>query len=148
VNLQTYNIPAQRAVFDLFAKTTKETPQFNGSLFLFEGYSLEGVQAIPADSTAFSQRAAHLLVAPLIIYQDDPTNPSLDTEAKAFGEELRQTLFKASGQSQMQSYVNYAFGDEGLEAWYGSESWRISKLRSLKAKYDPHGKFSFYAPIQ
>ncbi|KAI1585122.1 hypothetical protein PtrCC142_012205, partial [Pyrenophora tritici-repentis] len=31
--------------------------------------------------------------------------------------------------------------------WYGHESWRQKKLQALKQKYDPTGKFSFYAPI-
>lgn len=29
---------------------------------------------------------------------------------------------------------------------YGHEQWRQDKLKALKTKYDPKGKFSFYAP--
>lgn len=30
---------------------------------------------------------------------------------------------------------------------YGYEPWRLEKLRSLKARYDPDGRFSYYNPI-
>ena len=46
------------------------------------------------------------------------------------------------------TYVNYAHGDEPLEAIYGWEPWRLEKLKSLKKQYDPDFKFKFYNPIQ
>lgn len=45
------------------------------------------------------------------------------------------------------AYPNYANGDEPTEALYGYESWRLEKLRGLKAKYDPQNRFRFYNPI-
>lgn len=45
------------------------------------------------------------------------------------------------------TYVNYAFGTEPLEQMYGHEPWRLEKLRSLKNKYDPFGRFNYYNPI-
>lgn len=45
------------------------------------------------------------------------------------------------------AYVNYASGRESLEAMYGYEPWRLERLRKLKAKYDPEGRFSYYNPI-
>ena len=144
VDIQQYSPQGQRVAFDAFAKGTAETPAFNGSLFLFEGYSLQGVKAVPSDSTAFPHRADNLLVSPLVVYAPDP---SLDDKAVAFGESMRQIIYKASGQKELHAYVNYAFGDEQQKNWYGYESWRQSRLKTLKKKYDPKGKFSFYAPI-
>lgn len=43
--------------------------------------------------------------------------------------------------------MNYAFGDESTQNWYGYEQWRQDRLSALKRKYDPNSKFSFYAPI-
>ena len=43
--------------------------------------------------------------------------------------------------------MNYGLGHEESEELYGYETWRLEKLRRLKRKYDPEGKFSFYAPI-
>lgn len=145
IDLKTYNTKAQREVYDLFASTLREIPALNGSLFLFEGYPLQGVQAIPSDSTAYPFRDNHLLVAPLIIYKSD--GDELEKQARELGESLRQKLFDASGMSELDTYVNYAFGDETVKNWYGSEEWRQVKLRELKDKYDPNRKFSFYAPI-
>lgn len=45
------------------------------------------------------------------------------------------------------AYVNYAFGDEPMEQIYGYEAWRLEKLRTAKAKYDPSNKFGYYNPI-
>ncbi|KAJ5629512.1 hypothetical protein N7528_003169 [Penicillium herquei] len=145
VDLQTYNPTTQRLAFDTFSNFTQRFPAFNNSLFLFEGYSLQGVQSIDDESTAFAHREANLLVAPLIIYQ--PTDKERDAQGMEFGENLRQIVFQGSGQDEMFSYVNYAFGNEGPEAWYGYEPWRLERLRSLKAKYDPNGRFNFYAPF-
>lgn len=145
VDLQSYNPSAQRLAFDAFNNFTQKFPAFNNSLVLFEGYSTQGVQNIQADSTAFSHREGNLLVMPLIIYP--PTDKKRDLQGSRFGEHLRQILYHGSEQDEMHSYVNYAFGSEGPEAWYGNEPWRLERLRSLKAKYDPEGRFSFYAPI-
>lgn len=48
----------------------------------------------------------------------------------------------------LSAYVNYAHGDEPLEAVYGYEPWRLARLRKLKKRYDPDFKFRFYNPIR
>lgn len=45
------------------------------------------------------------------------------------------------------AYVNYAAGNEGLEAMYGHEPWRLERLRDLKSQYDPLNRFAYYNPI-
>jgi len=62
------------------------------------------------------------------------------------GESLRRILYEGSSQKEMYTYVNSPFGDETQKNWYGYEQWRLGRLKALKYKYDPHGKFSFYAP--
>ncbi|KAJ5655136.1 hypothetical protein N7507_007086 [Penicillium longicatenatum] len=114
VDLQSYNPTAQRFAFDTFSNFTQKFPAFNNSLFLFEGYSLQGVQEIEDDSTAFSHREANLLVSPLIIYQ--PTDKRRDAQGMKFGEYLRQVVYHGSGQDEMFPYVNYAFRNGGPEA--------------------------------
>jgi hypothetical protein len=140
-----YDIPSQREVYDLFASATHDTPELAGSLFLFEGYSTQGVRAVASDSTAFPFREDRLLVAPLIIY--NPAGPELDNKAADLGNSLRQILYQGSGREELHTYVNYAYGNENFENWYGYEPWRQEKLRNLKNKYDPDGKFNFYAKI-
>ncbi|KAI1467640.1 FAD-binding domain-containing protein [Daldinia caldariorum] len=123
IDLETYNVQAQRDVYDLFSSATHETPALNGSVFLLEGYPLQGVQAVPEESTAFPFRGDSLLLAPLILYK--PEGEELNKKAAKLGEDLRQT------KKQM----------------YGHEEWCQKKMLDLKNKYDPYRKFSFYAPI-
>ncbi|PVH93235.1 FAD-binding domain-containing protein [Periconia macrospinosa] len=145
LELQVYDIAAQRKVYDLYNAAMKETPALNGSIALFEGYSMQGVQAVPAESSAYPFRESPLLVAPVIFFKED--TPELAQKAEALGTNMREILFEASGQPHRRVYVNYALGIEGPEEWYGAESWRQEKLKTLKKKYDPAGKFSFYNPI-
>lgn len=112
---------------------------------MFEGYSTQGVKAINSKSSAFAFRNENLLAAPLVTYA--PAGPERDNDAKQLGNQLRQILFQASGLNEIGAYVNYAYGDETPRQWYGSEQWRQDRLRALKKKYDPAGKFSFYGPI-
>ncbi|KAI1361510.1 FAD binding domain protein [Xylaria arbuscula] len=146
IDLQVYNVQAQRKAYDLFASATKATPALNGSAFLFEGYSTQGVKKVPHDSTTYRNRQANLLVAPLLTYA--PGGEELDRTAAKLGESLRTILYKGSALKEKYTYVNYAFGDETEQNLYGYEEWRQKRLKSLKKKYDPRGKFSYYAPIK
>ncbi|KAI0404550.1 hypothetical protein F4802DRAFT_566389 [Xylaria palmicola] len=145
IDLESYNATAQRLAYELFASKTQEFPAFNNSLFLFEGYSQKGVKAVPSESSAYPFRQDNLLVSPLLVYS--PAGADLDDTARKFGADLRRILYEGSQRQELHSYVNYAFGDETTQSWYGYEKWRQNRLSSLKKKYDPHGKFSFYAPI-
>ncbi|KAJ5115393.1 hypothetical protein NUU61_001152 [Penicillium alfredii] len=101
-----------------------------------QGYSTQGVKAVPADSTAFPPRDGNL-IAPLIIYE--PAGEDLEAEAHGFGESWRGIIVEARGQKEMCSYVNYVVGRERLQ--------RLEKLRALKTKYDPDRRLNFYAPF-
>lgn len=112
---------------------------------MFEGYSQQGVKAISKDATAFAYREDNLLVAPLLTYK--PTGPEVEKKAYELGNQLRQILYQGSGEQTLHTYVNYAYGDETAKSWYGSDTWRQSRLQSLKNDFDPKDQFSFYAPI-
>lgn len=143
--LQSYNVSAMEDAYNLFASQIKGDSPFNGSIFMFEGYSTQGVRATDSNSTAFAFRDANLLSAPLITYE--PAGSDIDQRAKDLGDGLRDILFKASGEEEMRVYVNYAYGDENAKEWYGAEAWRQQRLSALKKKYDPQRKFSFFAPV-
>ncbi|KAI8945998.1 putative FAD-dependent oxygenase, partial [Xylaria longipes] len=145
IDIQAYNVQSMRKVYDLFADITQKTPELNGSFFLFEGYPLKGVKAIPSESTAYAFRDDNLLVAPVVSWV--PSGQEIAKKATDFGKSLRQILFEGTGRSELHSYVNYAFGDETPQNWYGYEQQRQQRLLALKNEYDPHHKFSFYAPI-
>ncbi|KAA8642624.1 hypothetical protein EYZ11_009031 [Aspergillus tanneri] len=143
--LETYDVAAQKKAYEVFAEGVRGSSVFNNSLVTFDGYSTEGVKSIDAKSTAFAFRDQNILIGPLITYM--PDGVELDEKAAKLGNQIRQILHEGSGREHVRAYVNYAYGDEGPKEWYGSESWRQSRLQSLKKKYDPNGMFSFYAPI-
>ncbi|SPJ74581.1 related to oxidoreductase [Fusarium torulosum] len=143
--LQEYNVTAMKNVWDLFAVETGPQTPFNTSIFMFEGYSTQAVRGTNDRNTAFAFRHQDILTAPLITYK--PGDTKLDQKAAQIGNELRQILHRASGQSEMSVYVNYAYGNEEPVSWYGNEGWRQDRLKSLKNKYDPKGKFSFFGPV-
>ncbi|KAI1145824.1 hypothetical protein F4825DRAFT_467027 [Nemania diffusa] len=145
IDLEVYNATAMQSAYELFAATTQEYPALNNSAFLFEGYSLQAVKAVDSASSAFPFRQDNYLVSPLLIYL--PDGPELDETAVNFGKDLRQILYVGSQREELHTYVNYAFGDETTQNWYGYEQWRQHRLSALKKTYDPMGKFSFYAPI-
>lgn len=145
IYLQKYNVAAQRKAYNAYASAVKGDSPFNTSLFMFEGYSNEGVKAIDSASTAYAHREINLLGAPLITYK--PGGKDLDKKAAKLGNKLRDILREDSESKDLRAYVNYAYGDETQKAVYGHEQWRQHKLRQLKKKYDPEGKFNFYAPI-
>lgn len=145
VDLLAYNVTALQNAYDLFATATKETPALNGSVFLFEGFSIQGVQSVPHESTAVSYRGDRLLVAPVMVYE--PDGGALDAKAISVGQEIRDAIREGTGQDEFHAYVNYAFGTESNKEMYGYEQWRQDRLLALKDKYDPKRRFSFYAPI-
>ncbi|KAG9375854.1 FAD-dependent oxygenase [Pyrenophora tritici-repentis] len=112
---------------------------------MFEDYASGGVRFRNNNASAFGFRDAHTLAAPLIVYNS--TGKAQDNGVKKLGTQLRDIIREGTGSKELHTYVNYAYGDEGPKAWYGHESWRQKKLQELKQRYDPTGKFSFYAPI-
>jgi hypothetical protein len=146
IYIKTYNTTAQRIAYDLYASAVggADSPYTN-SIFMFEDYSTTGVRAIDNSATAFGFRQDLVLAAPLIIYA--PADAAQDAAVAQLGNKLRQIIQEGTGSSELHSYVNYAYGNEGPRSWYGYESWRQDRLKALKKKYDPKGKFSFYAPV-
>lgn len=145
IGLKTFNVSAVRKVFDYIDKSFQEIPEIAGSFFLLEGYAVQAVQAVDERSTAFPHRSDNLLITPYVLYKPDP---KIDPLAQKYGKALRQILLDASDEPErLRAYVNYAHGDEDLREVYGWEDWRISKLRELKAKWDPENKMRYYVPL-
>ncbi|KAK7755595.1 hypothetical protein SLS62_002530 [Diatrype stigma] len=148
IYLERYNVSAQRLAYDAFAASVggaaSDSP-FSAAIFMFEAYPVQGVRAVDGSAAAFAFRSDSLLAAPLITYA--PADEALDRRAAALGTQLRDIVRSGSGREELHAYVNYAFGDEAPQSWYGYEPWRQDRLAALKAKYDPAGRFSFFAPV-
>ncbi|KXX82991.1 6-hydroxy-D-nicotine oxidase [Madurella mycetomatis] len=143
VDTDKYHIRDIREWYNVFSDMLASNEAFASSQCLLEGYSVHAVQAVPNESTAFALRDQNLLFGPVVIYK--PTdNGTLDAEAERWSEAMEKA---ASGNQRRRTYVNYSHGDEGLQALYGYEPWRLEKLKKLKQKYDPENRFRFYAPI-
>ncbi|KAF1993091.1 FAD-binding domain-containing protein [Amniculicola lignicola CBS 123094] len=146
IYLNEYNTTAMQKAWDIYAPAISgENNPYSLSIFMWEDYATAGVRARGVKSTAFAFRQDLILAAPLIIYAP---NKARDLAVEQLGNKLRELVQEGTGRgSELHAYVNYAYGTEGPEAWYGYEPWRQNRLRTLKKKYDPKGKFSFYGPI-
>lgn len=142
-----YNVTTQRTLYNLFNQKIAAYPEIIPSGYLWhEGYSTAGVQAIPSDSTAYPHREQNHL---LVFFSEIPEGSNLADAAEAWAVENRKLWNEGQPERQPQTYVNYAQGKdyETLESIYGYEPWRLEKLRSLKAKYDPTNRFRFFEPV-
>jgi hypothetical protein len=146
IYIKSYNIPAMRKAYDLYASAVGGSASpYTNSIFMFEDYATKGVRAFDTKTSAFGFRQDLVLGAPLIIYA--PEDAARDAAVKELGNKLRDIIREGTGSSELHSYVNYAYGNEGPQSWYGYEPWRQDRLKSLKKKYDPKGRFSFYGQI-
>lgn len=88
-------------------------------------------------------------MAAFVAYEPGSPDEVVDVEAVKLGKEIQRTLAEGAGEGKLlDAYVNYAYGDEGMEMWYGHEEWRLEKLRRLKKLWDPREKFTWYCPIR
>ncbi|KAM6510162.1 hypothetical protein FALCPG4_017788 [Fusarium falciforme] len=144
LNLQKHHVPTQRAVYDEFSKFIIKNPDFKRSYVIFEGYPLQGVRAIDASTTAVADRESNVIALFSLLY----SSPKNDKIATKIGTKVRGLLHKGTGERDMSVYIGYARGTEAARQIYGNDGVRLRKLKGLKQKYDPHGRFNFYARIE
>ncbi|KAF7872824.1 uncharacterized protein EAF02_008895 [Botrytis sinoallii] len=131
IGLKSYNVTAVRQVYNEIDSTFRKVPE---------------IAAIDAAITAFPHRDDNILVTSYVMYAPDS---NIDPKAKAFGEKLRKYLLDGSDDPEhLRAYVNYADGDESLQAIYGWEAWRLEKLKKLKPQWDPTNIMRYYVPIE
>ncbi|KAJ8132692.1 hypothetical protein O1611_g929 [Lasiodiplodia mahajangana] len=140
-----WNVTTQRQIYDLYNKKVQAQPLLNNTVVAMEGYSTEGVKAGNPSASAFPWRNSYNHLAFISISY--APNPSLDQFALQWRNETRALWNAGNPGRQPVNYVNYAWGDEPVESVYGYEPWRLERLRSLKARYDPLGRFTYYNPI-
>ena len=110
----------------------------------FEGYAVQGMKAVDPASSAYAHRDDNILVSLTAFY---PPGAENDGKVAQYGRRARQLWIEGEKGREFTAYTNYAYGDESLESIYGYEPWRLQRLRALKKKWDPKGKFNFYNPI-
>ena len=142
VDLDSYNLTNLRRVLDIFSTFPAS---LRNSTVMLEGFATNRVHEIPASRTAYAHRSSQLLVSPFFTYPGNDAT-AYKTVLKLAGQ-IRAAFLNGTG-LKLRAYVNYASGDESQEAVYGYEPWRLQRLRKLKKKYDPLGRFNFYEPIK
>ncbi|KXJ85156.1 hypothetical protein Micbo1qcDRAFT_128479 [Microdochium bolleyi] len=146
IGLQNYNLTSERYIFDDFAQKIKNKATIAaGAAIIHEGYSTRSVQDGQPDASAYPFRQDYHLMLMQVTFQSQ--EDALVIEARAWTDRVRQWWHEGQPHRPMHAYVNYANGFEPLEEIYGSESWRLEKLRQLKQLYDPRNSFRYYNPI-
>ena len=142
--LRVYNLTAERLIYQSFQKRLAQDADLAaGASIMHEGYSTEAVEAGDAAGSAYPFRAdRHLMLFRTVVPRPDSLKAGQDWAA-----EVRDLWNAGQPTRPVDAYINYAPGLESLEEHYGHESWRIERLRGLKAKYDPHNRFRYYNPI-
>ncbi|RWA04937.1 hypothetical protein EKO27_g10166 [Xylaria grammica] len=142
-----WNATAERALYDHYLANVAKYPELGATAYLWhEGYATAGYQAIPSDSTAYPHREEnHIMFFATAV----PDGSDLLDAANQWAKESTDIWNAGQPDRQPKTYVNYAMGHdyETLDSIYGYESWRLERLRSLKATYDPENRFRFYVPI-
>ncbi|KAI1812660.1 hypothetical protein GGS20DRAFT_599881 [Poronia punctata] len=143
---RTWNLTTERRNYELWRKNVALYPELRDASLFYEGYSVKAVQDIPSDSTAYPHRdQLHLSYATATVPDGSDLRPVAEAWMKAHWDIWNE------GQPGRKpaTYVNYATGTayQTVETIYGYEPWRLQRLRSLKARYDPHNSFRFYSPI-
>jgi len=142
-----YNITAERALYDHFVAKVAQYPELGTTAYLWhEGYATAGYQAIPSKSTAYPHREENHL---MFFNTHIPEGSDLLDPALTWAKEAWSIWNGGEPHRQPKTYVNYVQGHdyETLDSIYGYEPWRLDRLRSLKAKYDPENRFRFFVPI-
>ncbi|KAI1336223.1 hypothetical protein F5Y15DRAFT_208138 [Xylariaceae sp. FL0016] len=145
--MKEYNITAQRQAYDSFNEYANKYPELaTVSRYYYEGYATKAVQEVNDASTAYPHRdEIHIVYFSTGV----PDGSDLLDSAMEWAESTFDIWKAGEDPVQPKIYVNYAKGTswETNEAIYGYETWRLDKLRRLKAQYDPDNRFSYYVPI-
>ncbi|KAJ8133194.1 hypothetical protein O1611_g427 [Lasiodiplodia mahajangana] len=137
VNLQVFNVTAQRQIYDLFNQNIKKHPELSSAVATMELYSVDAVTKVPRQRSSYSQRDEFILN-----FFDVPftQESSLEGFAEEWAKETRNLWNAGQPGRRPTTYLNYAFGDESLESIYGYDG-QLERLRALKHKYDPANRF-------
>ncbi|KAL4766412.1 FAD-binding oxidoreductase [Aspergillus foveolatus] len=129
-------------VFDDMTAFYEQYPGYLGQS-LFQRYANNNTLKTPAHTAVYPWRDTKMFWLHENIFLD----PELEAPTNELLVSLREKLHATSGfpADQPHIYVNYAFGDEGPEAWWSKEN--LPKLSYLKRKWDPKGVFGKGTPI-
>ncbi|KAI0122728.1 FAD binding domain-containing protein [Daldinia grandis] len=127
---------AWRNIWTEYSAFVEKHAEAINSTILAECYSTQKAKEIGGQKTSYPFRDVQCQVVAIPWYVD----PVLDDEANKFGRAIRSYL----APTNLSAYINFSHGDETLDAVYGSS---LPRLRQLKQKYDPKGRFNQWFPL-
>ncbi|KAK2598908.1 hypothetical protein QQS21_005650 [Conoideocrella luteorostrata] len=131
---QTLHPSTWRQIWDKYIGFQKR-PTAHHSIVLLEVYPMGKVRSVASDSAAYPHRHVNFQAFAIPWYTDE----SLDTEAKAFGNAVRDLWRASDGLPRPAGYINFANGDDTPETVYGDS---LPRLRSIKQRFDPYNRFN------
>ncbi|KAL9639610.1 MAG: hypothetical protein Q9204_001020 [Flavoplaca sp. TL-2023a] len=138
--LKQVHTPTFESFFASLVDFWEAYPGFQGR-WLLQRYATTGPLAVPDAETAYGHRHTQLFMN----FEGFYTDTSLDEPVNAFLTPARNAFAQVSGYGRLAVFPNYARGDEGPEAWYGSDN--LPRLAAIKQKYDPKERFSVHLPV-
>ncbi|KAI2615212.1 FAD binding domain-containing protein [Hypoxylon sp. NC1633] len=135
--VHTMDPAAWRSIWTEYLAFVDEHPEALNTTILAECYSTQKAIEIGSQkksSFPFRDVKCHVAIIPWY------TEATLDAEANTFGQTIRSYL----APKNLSAYINFAHGDESLDAIYSSS---LPRLRQLKQKYDPKKRFNQWFPI-
>ncbi|KAL8662016.1 MAG: hypothetical protein Q9202_005070 [Teloschistes flavicans] len=145
VGALSFNVTTVQQIYDLYSELVTRYPDFSASVVQFESESMTQVRQLADNATAYAHRGDNVLFSLLTQYTSPTANDAIGPQ---YGQRFRALVIAGDGPGRrLNAYVNYAYGDETVEQIYGYDDPRLSRLRALKTRYDPNGKFDFFNPI-
>ncbi|KAI1098220.1 hypothetical protein F4804DRAFT_325398 [Jackrogersella minutella] len=140
IGLKQTDVPSFVSYFNKLADFSVKYPEFNGS-FTIDRYPNAVALSVPDYQTAYPHREikTHLLL------ESYYPNSTLDVPVNDLIQTARAQFQAMSGFEHLSVYVNFAHGDEGVDAWYTPR--KLPNLTRLKRKWDPDQLFSWYFPV-
>ncbi|RDA96148.1 hypothetical protein CP533_1798 [Ophiocordyceps camponoti-saundersi (nom. inval.)] len=127
-------------VYDVWHDAVQQPGAANSSM-LVNWFSMDKARSMSLTSSAVPFRNDVGVFPTLTIAYEDA---AFDEAAVEYGRRARSLWQAADGLTERMTYINNAFGDEPLEVVYG---YGLSRLRSLKKRYDPRCRFSQWFPL-
>ncbi|CAH0052241.1 unnamed protein product [Clonostachys solani] len=139
LNMYAYDVRTVTDLFEFSSNMYQQEPDMRLGMFATEFNRKRVVTGIPNAATAFPLSACNRILSFTLL------GDGLESLANSYALAAREKLAGGSNNPGLETYVNYAHGDEGQHAWYTKGN--MERLSTLKKRWDPKGLFNFFNGI-
>ncbi|KAL2256015.1 hypothetical protein VTK26DRAFT_2346 [Humicola hyalothermophila] len=136
-NLYSFDAANFERTFESMNEFYLANPDLRDAMFVAELFPPAKTVEVPDEETAYPYRNTTVYSIFHFIVPD----PSYKATIDAFAEPVRQAYAEGGGNPNLEVYVNYAHGNEGVNSWYTPR--KLGRLRRLKNRWDPQNLFAF-----